>query len=311
VTRLRSFVVVCAGLVLLSGCIHDIPEIPSPPPTKPTTTTTGYPDFSDAELRGVAGTTTTSVPMQPGEATLTGIVTAPDGFVPGAQVLVERLVGGGVGSMTLVTGADGKWALPGVLGGRYRVRAWRAPDLAVTGPYALYIEAKQTVDLPVRVESYRGLVAVPSINPDPPVVHEAANLVVQIATRRVDEQGIVIADPVPDVRLELYGGSAWQMQSSNPTTADNEGRGRWQVACAEAGHQPLSVVVSGDQPIALALPDCALTPPTTSTSVAGGSSSTGRSTSTTSRTSTTSGSGPTTTQRSSTSTSRSTSTTAA
>ncbi len=306
-TRAGRVALFIAALLLLSGCIRDIPDIPEPRPTSSTTTTTGPPDFSAVELRGVSGSTTTTVPIQPGQATITGIVTAADGYIPGAQVLIERLVGSSVGSATLVSGEDGKWSLPGVLGGRYRIRAWRAPDLAVTRPYSLYLEATQTVDVPVRVELYRGLVAISAINPDPPVVEEAANLVVQVATRRVDEQGIVIADPVPSVRLELYGGLAWQLHSANPTVADDQGSGRWEVVCREAGHQALSVVVGGsDEPISLTLPDCALTPPTSTSS---STPTTTRSSSTTRRTSTTTGSGTSTTQPPSSSTTRRTTTT--
>lgn len=302
-----------AALVLAGGCIRDVGELPPPPPTSSTTTTTGPPDFSDAPLDAVPGTTTTTVVLGPGGATLNGIVTAADGAaVPGARVRVERLVGEGVASATVATGPDGKWAVAAILGGRYRVRSWRAPDLALITPVPLFVEAAQTVDVTLRLDRYRGLVAVPAIAPDPPVVHEPANLVVQIASRRVSEEGVVIDDPVPDVRLELSGGSAWQVTSSNPTNADSGGRGRWEVRCMEAGRQALSVVVAGEEAIALSVSDCALTPPT-STSAPNGSTTTTRGTTTTTRSTTTttrgsptgtSGSTTTTTTRSTTTTTR-------
>src|SRR5688500_10725176 len=136
----RGFLVAVALTTAATGCTRGaVDELPAPPTTGPTTSTTARPDLSGVVLPDVPGTTSTSIPVGPGEATLQGIVTAPEGAVPGATVLIERLVGDGAGSATVVAGPDGRWVAPQILGGRYRVRAWRAPDLALTSPASFFL----------------------------------------------------------------------------------------------------------------------------------------------------------------------------
>src|SRR5207248_2824996 len=103
----------------------------------------------------------------------------------------ERLVGDGVGSADIISQADGTWAAPNVLGGRYRVRAWRAPDLALTTPQLLFVGSTETKALSLRVDRYTGTGVQAAIAPSPPVVGEPANLVVSVTTRSVDDKGVV------------------------------------------------------------------------------------------------------------------------
>ena len=63
----------------------------------------------------------------------------PSGAVPNATVHVERLVGDQVGAIDLTTDANGAFALPNALGGRYRVRAWQAPVLAQLGSEVAFV----------------------------------------------------------------------------------------------------------------------------------------------------------------------------
>ena len=235
-----------------------VDELPAPPTTGPTTSTTARPDLSGVVLADVPGTTTTTVLLTPGEATLQGIVAGPDGLVAGATVLIERLVGEGVGAATVVTGADGRWTAPNVLGGRYRVRAWRAPDLALTTPVSFFLENKESRDTNLELESYSGVVVTSAVAPSPPVVDEPVRLVVRAYTRSVDEQGIVRNQALPSVQLELIGSSQWRVETENPTFADESGRADWILRCENLGSHALAVRVGGGgeaQP--LRLPACA------------------------------------------------------
>src|SRR5438067_11007718 len=93
---------------------------PLPPPSDDVTTTSVV-DFSTVQLAGVSGrTTTTSIPLGPGGASISGTVNGPNGPVPGATVHVERLVGDGVGATDVASNAAGQFLVPNVLGGRYR-----------------------------------------------------------------------------------------------------------------------------------------------------------------------------------------------
>lgn len=260
--RLRIGLLVLLMSTLLASCTRGaVDDLPAPPPTRPTTSTTARPDLSGVALAGVPGaTTSTSVLLGPGEASFDGVVVGPSGPVPGATVLLERLVGQEVASAVLTTGADGRWSAEAVLGGRWRVRAWRAPDLALTTPESLFLEEAEKRELQLTVEEFTGVTVTSSIAPAPPIVDELSRLVVRAFTRSVQEDGIVRNEPLPFVELSLAGSSQWRVESSNPTTADGTGKGEWLARCTSPGNHTLAVRVAGGQALTLKLPACALTP---------------------------------------------------
>ena len=281
---MRAVSMVAVGALALAGCTKGaVDELPAPPTTGPTTSSTARPDLSGVELAGVPGTTTTTVPVGPGEATLQGIVTGPDGAVPGATVLIERLVGDGVGAAMVPTGPDGRWSAPQILGGRYRVRAWRAPDLALTSPASFFLESKETRDLEVKVQAFSGVVVTSAMAPSPPVIDETARLVVRTYTRSVDEQGIVRNEPVPSVQLELTGSGQWRVETANPAVADETGRADWLVRCLSLGSHSLGVRVGGGEALALKIPACAASDAAPTAGEDDATNETGPSTSTTRR----------------------------
>ncbi|MGH9165928.1 MAG: hypothetical protein ACRDZW_10510, partial [Acidimicrobiales bacterium] len=156
-----------------------------------------------------------------------------------------------------VVATDGTWSLAGVTGGRYRVRAWRAPDLAQVEPTLVFVGAQDKAPVVSKLERFAGPFPAPSVAPNPPVVGESAGLVVQVTQRSVDEGGVVRAIPIPGARVELTGAIFWQVRSANPTVTDASGRARWELACRSPGAQPLSAVVNGGESFPLALPACA------------------------------------------------------
>lgn len=282
--RVRIGAVLFVAVSSVAACTGGaVDELPAPPTTGPTTSTTARPDLSAVELAGVPGTTTTTVPVGPGEATLQGIVMGPDGAVPGATVLIERLVGDGVGGAAVAAGPDGRWTAPQILGGRYRVRAWRAPDLALTAPESFFLESKETRDVEVRVQAYSGVVVTSAIAPSPPVVDETIRLVVRTYTRSVDEQGIVRNEPLPSVQVELTGSGQWQVETANPAFADATGRADWLVRCSSLGTHSLAVRVGGGEALPLRIPPCATTDAAPTAGEDDATNETGPSTSTTRR----------------------------
>lgn len=283
--RARTVSVLFVAVLALAGCTRGaVDELPAPPTTGPTTSSTARPDLSGVALAGVPGTTTTTVPVGPGEATLQGVVTGAEGAVPGATVLVERLVGDGAGGVMVAAGPDGRWTAPQILGGRYRVRAWRAPDLALTTPVSLFLESKETRDVEVKVQAFSGVVVTSAIAPSPPVVDETIRLVVRTYTRSVDEQGIVRNEPLPSVQVELTGSGQWQVETANPAFADATGRADWLVRCVSLGTHSLAVRVGGgDEALALKIPPCATTDAAPTAGEDDATNETGPSTSTTRR----------------------------
>ena len=283
--RARLVAVLFVAVNTLASCTRGaVDELPAPPTTGPTTSSTARPDLSGVALAGVPGATTTTVPVGPGEATLQGIVTGPEGAVPAATVLVERLVGDGVGGVMVAAGPDGRWTAPQILGGRYRVRAWRAPDLALTTPASLFLESKETRDVEVKVQPFSGVIVTSAIAPSPPVVDETIRLVVRTYTRSVDEQGIVRNEPLPSVQVELTGSGQWEVETPNPAFADATGRADWLVRCTSLGSHSLAVRVGGgDEALTLKIPPCATTDVAPTAGEDDATNETGPSTSTTRR----------------------------
>lgn len=297
--RLLPAVVVVVVVVVLGACTGGgVDPLPAPPTTQPRTPTSTAPDLTGVMLRDVPGRTTTTVALTPGQATINGVVGGPEGAVPGAVVRAERLVGDAVGSIDVATAADGTFALIGVKGGRWRVRAFRPADLALVKPEIFYLEDGATRTLTLRVERYSGVHVSSAFAPDPPVVGEPANLVVQVALQSVDADGVVRGRPVPGVRVELFGAGDWRVESTNVQPTDSSGRALWRVRCESPGNQPLSVLVGDGESFPLTLPACIAAPPSTTSS---SSSSTSSTTSTTRPSPTTSTTRPSTTTSSTTS----------
>jgi hypothetical protein len=118
----------------------------TPPPSNNALRVAQAPEVRGAALPPVQDATATpaAVPLTGGTAAVSGTVVGPSGAVANATVRVERLVGDQVGTMDLTTNADGAFALPNALGGRYRVRAWQAPVLAQLGSEVAFVEDGET-----------------------------------------------------------------------------------------------------------------------------------------------------------------------
>ena len=262
----RVAVAVLMGMLLAacSGGPAAVAPLPPPPSTAVRPTTTAPPDFSGVALPAVTRgrTTTTTAVMGPGKATITGTVLAPDGTpVSGATVHVERLVGTSEAIVDVPSAADGTWSVAGILGGAYRVRAWRAPDVAQTVPAFFFVGATETFPVELKLDRNFGTTPLPAVAPNPPVVGQITNLVLQVSTRSVDPGGIVQGVPMSGAMVELAGGAGWSVGLQNPAVTDSTGRARWELTCRGSGVQALRLVVNGTEQFQLALPACTDAPP--------------------------------------------------
>jgi hypothetical protein len=176
--------------------------------------------------------------------------------VPGATVRVERLVADQTVTTDVVTAVDGTWAVQAVQGGRYRIRAWRTPDLATPKSDVLFLGATEQRRLGLRLDEYIGVTTVASVNPNPPPVDEPTGLAVLVADRAVDQNGVVRATPRAFARIDLFSTGAWRLRSQSAAFTDAGGRAQWVVECEDAGPQPLDVVVD-QRAFRLAVPACA------------------------------------------------------
>ena len=205
--RSARWIWVAAIIGLLAvGCSHvDSLSYPPAPPTSAATTTTTLGDLAGVQMGAVAGKPQATVAIGPGGASLSGTVSGPNGAVGGADVHAERLVGDQVAAVDTVSRADGSWSIPSILGGRYRLRAWRVPDLALTTPQIFFLPETGDRTVALRLDAFDAGDATAAIDPSGPVVGQPAGLAVQVTGQSVDAQGVVRIAPVA-ATVELAGG---------------------------------------------------------------------------------------------------------
>ncbi len=288
--RAATDLAVATTCLVCAGCVSGtVAALPPPPTTLAPLTSTTLPLGRPITLESVGGTTVPpKVTLGPGTATLSGTVNGPAGAsapgaapgaaaggppaggrapVPGATVEIERLVGSSEAATEVSAGADGSWTLPHVLGGRYRIRAWRAPSLAQVQPDILFVTDGQAQRVDLNVGLYSGYAVTSSISL--PFIGLPAVLAVEVTSQSVDTTGVVRAVPLAGSSVTLAASAHWQVTSPNPAATNGSGQATWQLVCQAAGVQPLSVVPDGVTTVPLSVPACigAPPPPATTTTV--------------------------------------------
>ncbi len=235
-------------LVLRAACTSSgdpFADLPEPDPVElESTTTTAAADLAAVPLPRVPGTTSTTVALGPGPMTIVGKVEGPAGVVGGAVVQLERLVGDGSAFTRVPTASDGTWNLADVLGGRYRVRAWKAPDL-VSSTEVVFIETTDQRAVELRLDTVGGVRVDAAVAPNPPVVDEQVNLKVRVAERTVDADGVVRDAPVAGVTVTIGGSGDWDVDSPNPSSTGGDGSTIFRLTCGSDGAQPLFATLGG------------------------------------------------------------------
>lgn len=264
---MRAGLVLVAAALSLATCTNGDPfeALPVPPPNPGvSTTTTAPPDFSGVALAPVAGTTTTTeVGVGPGRTTLAGRVDGPDGPVAGATVHLERLVDDAVATLDVLSGKDGVWRAPELLGGRYRVRAWLAPDLAVVEPQILFVPDGETAQVSFVVERFGATLVDLAVAPDPPQVSRRTNVVVRVSSQVVGDDGVIRVAPRPGVALALQAGGSWALEGTGQAITDEAGGSTFTLVCGSPGPQPLTVMFTPGEVFPLTPPECVVPPPPT------------------------------------------------
>lgn len=261
---------VCAGVLVLgaAGCGGvDSLSFGKPAPVKSSGANQGPSlpgNLDTVQQAGVPGATTTTLPpIHPGKASIIGTVFGPNGPVGGATVEADRLVGNSVSSIKVTTAADGSFLVGSILGGRYRVRAWQSPTMALTQPEIFFLGATEAHQLSLHLDAFSGPDVTTSVNPKALVVGEMADLVVEVSNPTVDAAGVVRDQPQAGVPVDLTNGPAWTVYGGNPLTTGTDGQVLFQISCSSPGSNPLSAQIGSAPPQPITVPDCAEPPPST------------------------------------------------
>ena len=281
--RLAGVFVVGTALLLplLAGCSKDEGKaLPAPKPSE-TTTTTEPIDLTSVSLEPIAVTgkeTSTTRPLGGGKAAIFGKVVDSEGHpVPGA--FVRATYYGDPNKPEVIEALaleDGTYRFEQVLGGRWRVRAWKAPELATLEDYTFFLGYTEQRPLDLKVKAAVDYVVTSNVAPNPPFIGAPVELAVAVMTQSVDENGVVHRTPVAGAAVTLNVLGKWSLVGDATQATEFNGRAAWELTCTEVGQQTVTAIVAGRE-WPLNVPPCHHpdeTSTTTATTLPPGASST-------------------------------------
>ena len=241
----------------MAAACSDPKPAAAPVTTVPTTTSTTSTTVRPTTTTTLRATTTviTLLQMGPGDASIGGTVLGPAGPVDGATVHIERVVGKLTASTELTTAGGGSWNMPALLGGSYRVRAFKAPDLGQSPVETFFLAANERKIVDLRLPAVGGDRVAATVNPNPPRVGQPASVTIQIGVGRVDAQGKSSITPRPGVVMGLVGGPGIVVESAPQVAADANGSAAWAIRCSAEGASTVTLSV-GNGVTTVKLPAC-------------------------------------------------------
>ena len=254
----------------LAGCVSSaIKPLPRPPEVKTPPTSSAVPDFSGTSIVPVKGVTTTStIPIRSGSASIRGRVMSGGAPVGGATIRIERFVDDKSTSIDVSANGEGAYAAENIAGGRYRVRAFRPPDATMTEASVFFLGASEAKSLDLNLGRFGGSTDVrASIAPDPPILGEVSRLTVAVSTRGVDSAGTARSIGVANQVVTLITAGGRALGSPSAAVTDGSGRATWTLQCVALDSQGLSVILADGSSYNINVAGCQL-PPTTTTVVA-------------------------------------------
>src|SRR5687767_2178133 len=220
----------------------------SPVPEE-TTSSTDPIDLTSVSLEPIAAgkETSTTRPLGGGQAAIFGKVVDADGnSVPGAFVRATYY-GDPNKPETIETlsAEDGTYRFEKVLGGRWRIRAWKAPELATLEDNVFFLGYTEQRGMDLKVKAATDIVVTSSMAPNPPFIGTPVELAVLVLTQSVDEEGIVHRSPVGGAAVTLDIRGKWSLVGEATQATEYNGRTAWQLTCDEVGAQPIIAFVAG------------------------------------------------------------------
>jgi hypothetical protein len=233
------------GSVMLGACRRPIevtyPVVPSTLSLRSTTTPTIGADRTKLTLPVLDQTnaSTSTIGFAAGKAALFGVVKGPDGPVAGAKVRIERLVGTQTATTIVDADAEGKYRIENVTLGRIRVRAWRAPDLAMADDDVLF--TKNEVGHSLKMESFGRTDVQWALSPAVLRSGKQANVVVQVTTRVVGEDGLISVTALSGVGVSILPLGSLVPTEVGERITNEVGRATFTLRCEAVGDTNLDV----------------------------------------------------------------------
>ena len=255
----RLLAVAVAGALALGACSHGS-GAPEPEAASPSTTVRPFREAEFPDTRGVDLTEVQGgagdpapIPIWGGDATLNGVLTGPEGPVVGGRVRLERFVGRVSSSVEITTNQEGRWRARGIHGGRYRVRGWRIPDLAMNQSIVLFLGASEERTVDLRPTEQGGVDVQALLLDAAPMIGQPVTLTALVTRHVVDINGVVQARPLAGVGVTLASSAGWE--GLGERAVDGEGRVEWVLTCTTEAPAPLRLR-AGDGSLTVPAPAC-------------------------------------------------------
>ena len=274
--------VVAVAVPFLAGRSNDDGKSLTAAVPESTTSSTDPIDLTSVSLEPIAagkGTSTTR-PLGGGKAAIFGRVIDSDGKPVPAAFVRATYYGDPAKPETIeaLSAEDGTYRFDQVLGGRWRIRAWKAPELATLEDNVFFLGYTEQRPMDLKVKAATDIVVTSSMAPNPPFIGTPVELAVLVLSQSVDEEGVVRRSPVGGAAVTLDIKGRWSLVGEATQATDSNGRTAWQLTCDEVGPQVITAFVGGrDWP--LNVPPChdpletTTTTATTTTLPPGGSTS--------------------------------------
>ncbi len=222
-------------------------ERPLTPQVAPIRVPEPMPDTRSVTLGVVDGAAPPAYPVSVtgGEATLTGQVVGPSGAVADATVLLERFVGERSGRLEVQTDSSGAWSARNVHGGRYRIRAWRSPDLGMTESIVTFVAADAPGAIAIDVDAYDGDEVAAEIADSVLEIGDSTTVTALAYAQEVDGDGSITTAPAAGAPAVLDVEGPWAVDGDEEVTVAGDGRAGWTLTCEEEGDVSAEVEVLG------------------------------------------------------------------
>jgi len=189
----------------------------------------------------LAGAATPTPTVQGGTAVVEGAVIGPDGkAVAGATVRLERLVGDASATLDVTTTATGAFVADRLLGGRYRVRAWRAPTLTQDGSEVAFVTDGERRSLTIGLTAPNRLDVTATLAPTSFAVGQTGTLVVRALLDVVAPDGRIDKVGRPGQAVTAAGTGAFSGQAGQAVT-DAAGAAAFTFRCTQPGTGTVTV----------------------------------------------------------------------